>query len=461
MGWLSDFFNPISAPQAIWDGLSAIPGSPEAAAAGAYGGLRGDLSWNPYSEDNSVWDAGAGGTELSEDPNNRRIGRTIGTAIGAAFTGGALGTMGEGAGASATNAALADSAVGSAGYGASSASGAGASLGGSVGAGAQRGALVNGGLTAAKGGSGSDILKGAATGAVTGGIGGGVSYANPAEYAGITSPQYGRYFNNAISSGVNAGVTGGNLGDALKGSAIGSGINYGANGVANWANSSGGNMPYDMPDTGTLGGTMQDQYGENSSTMGGAILPAQIAANTEQTPYVANSPPPQSNPFKSVVQQFLGSGFTGTGNNGQVSGNGLGNMTGSLMGLYSAWQKRKQLGQLQSGLEGLYGQSSPYAQQLRNTLARHDAASGRRSQVGPREVELQARLAGLNAQMAPTLSNIMGQRNGATNMGLYNLAQLFGNTGMGRNVGDWGQSLYNQYLGSPMAGANVGPQQYD
>ena len=346
---------------------------------------------------------------------------------------------------------------GNQGYGAT-----GKSLLETMGQGALRGSVVNGGLTAAKGGSGSDILKGAAIGGVTGGIGGGISYANPAEYAGISDPQLGKYFNNAISSGVNSSLTGGNIGDALKNSAIGSGVNYGANGVANWANSPGGNMSYDMPDVGTIGGTMQDQYGENSATMGGATIPAQVAANTENIPYTDTAPQQQQNPFKTGVQQFLGMlAPSGASGSGQVSGNGLGNMTGSLMGLYSAWQKRKQLGQLQGGLEGLYGQDSPYAQQLRQTLARHDAASGRRSQIGPREVELQARLAGLNAQMAPTLQNIIGQRNGATNMGMYNLAQLFGNTRLGQTAGDWGQSLYNQFLGSPMAGANVGPQLND
>lgn len=345
---------------------------------------------------------------------------------------------------------------GNQGYGAT-----GKTLMETVGSGALRGAVTNGGLTAAKGGNGSDILKGAAIGGVTGGIGGGISYANPAGYVGINDPQYGKYFNGAVSSGVNAGLTGGNVGDALKNSAIGSGINYGANGVANYANS-GGNMSYDMPDIGTIGGTMQDQYGENSATMGGATIPAQVAANTENIPYTDTAPQQQQqNPFKSGLQQFLGIMAPSSSGNGQISGNGLGNMTGSLMGLYSAWQKRKQLGQLQGGLEGLYGQDSPYAQQLRQTLARHDAASGRRSQIGPREVELQARLAGLNAQMAPTLQNIIGQRNGATNMGMYNLAQLFGNTRLGQTAGDWGQSLYNQFLGSPMAGANVGPQLND
>lgn len=425
----------------------------------------------------------------------------IGGAYGAGSFGGGA-TAAEGA---TWNPALIDSYLGTSGYGASSASGlaGGATAGGfdggdggegldtggedfvrsssdraaqynnmgygagkdsflqTVGNGALRGAGVNGAMTAAQGGDMNDILKNAAIGGVTGGIGGGIGYANPAEYAGISDPSYQRYANNALSASVNAGATGGNIGQALGRSAIGSGVNYAGNGVANYVNSGGGDMPLgDMPDIGTLGGTMQgegSQLGENSATLGGMGSNLQAGADAAAS---YNTPQMGSNPFIPMVQQALG--LVAPNGSGGVSGNGLGNMTGSLMGLYSAYQKRKQLGQLQGGLQGLYGQDSPYAQNLRSQLARRDAAGGRRSQYGPREVELQAKLAGLNAQMAPTLANIMGQHNGATNMGLYNIAQLFNGTGAGQKIGgmagDWGQSLYNQLFGSPMAGANVGPQ---
>ncbi len=57
-------------------------------------------------------------------------------------------------------------------------------------------------------------------------------------------------------------------------------------------------------------------------------------------------------------------------------------------------------------LASLYGQNSAYAQQLRQTLQRADAARGRRSQAGAREVELQARLADLASRNAPQLQQL-------------------------------------------------------
>ena len=61
-------------------------------------------------------------------------------------------------------------------------------------------------------------------------------------------------------------------------------------------------------------------------------------------------------------------------------------------------------GQMTS-LAGMYGQDSPYAQALREQLQRKDAAAGRRSQYGAREVNLQAEL----AKMQPQVSNAMSQ----------------------------------------------------
>ena len=93
----------------IFQDLSKIPGSPEAVTSAVEGGLNGSLSWNPFSKSNSVWDTGAGGTQLSQNPTDRMIGRTIGSL----FAGGALGgALGGGASAS-TDAATAGSDIGS------------------------------------------------------------------------------------------------------------------------------------------------------------------------------------------------------------------------------------------------------------------------------------------------------------------------------------------------------------
>lgn len=66
-------------------------------------------------------------------------------------------------------------------------------------------------------------------------------------------------------------------------------------------------------------------------------------------------------------------------------------------------------------LESMYGPNSPYAQQMRETLARKDAASGRNSQYGPREAQLQALLADKGAQYAAQQGQMLRQYNDAIN----------------------------------------------
>jgi len=80
-----------------------------------------------------------------------------------------------------------------------------------------------------------------------------------------------------------------------------------------------------------------------------------------------------------------------------------------LLELYGSRQQNKQLNnnynqladqqqqQLQA-LNSLYAPNSAYAQTLREQLSRRDAAKGVRSQYGPREVELQAKLAAQQGQ---------------------------------------------------------------
>jgi len=82
----------------------------------------------------------------------------------------------------------------------------------------------------------------------------------------------------------------------------------------------------------------------------------------------------------------------------------------SLGGLWSSYQQNQDYGNLAGNLMSMYGDDSAYARQLRKELQRRDAASGRRSQYGPRAVELQARLAELNSRNAGTLANIYQQQ---------------------------------------------------
>jgi len=58
-------------------------------------------------------------------------------------------------------------------------------------------------------------------------------------------------------------------------------------------------------------------------------------------------------------------------------------------------------------LASMYGQDSPYAMELKKTLAAKDAAAGRNSQYGPRAVQLQSMLADKGSQYAQQQANML------------------------------------------------------
>lgn len=82
-----------------------------------------------------------------------------------------------------------------------------------------------------------------------------------------------------------------------------------------------------------------------------------------------------------------------------------------LLGMYAGYQGQKDAGSMLGGLQSLYGQDSPYAQVLRQQLQRRDAAGGRRSQYGPREVELQAKLAQMASGQIGNMSQLQQRQN--------------------------------------------------
>lgn len=116
-----------------------------------------------------------------------------------------------------------------------------------------------------------------------------------------------------------------------------------------------------------------------------------------------------------------GAASTGqSGNNSRGMGSDFAGALANIADIYSSNRASQDLKQnisaMQSGgpkqsLESLYGPDSPYAIQLRQQLERKDAAAGRRSQYGAREVELQARLADAYARAAPSFiqANTMNQ----------------------------------------------------
>jgi hypothetical protein len=292
---------------------------------------------------------------------------------------------------------------------------------------------------------------------------------------------------------------------------------------------------YDMPDVGTLGGTMQDSDGESSVTYGGFNSGAQDYANQgiydydfnqdfdlasmydfgSPSSYVyGNAAAPNTTPSEQVyskiddtfkrnpgigifaslipgvreayaaytgvrnlqkgnVLQGAGlvsaAGAASKGNFGPMAGYATGTITGNPMLAYGASQLANQvrgntsgtnptsssefnLAPIVEGLVGLYGNrgggnidgaaannaavsqqiqnlgsmygpNSPYAQQLRQQLERKDAAAGRRSQYGPREVQLQAALADKAAGVSDSMARL-AQSNQANQIALQDRKRL-------------------------------------
>jgi len=133
-----------------------------------------------------------------------------------------------------------------------------------------------------------------------------------------------------------------------------------------------------------------------------------------------------------------------------------GGMLEGLAGMYAANRGQRDTKQMLGSLQSLYSQDSPYAQAMRQQLQRRDAAGGRRSQYGPREVELQARLAQMASGQIPAMSQLQRQQQIARNSmlqqglgafqqmgGLKGLEALFGLGGQGGMFERAGTDLIN------------------
>lgn len=358
-----------------------------------------------------------------------------------------------------------------------------------IGWGAAKGGGINAGLTAARGGDASDILKSGAIGALGGGVAAGVSAYNPAGELGVNDPtaagainkgagglagslasggnpllgaasgaaggavqgynpaanvgldgQMGKYFNNALSSGASALATGQNPTSNVLGSAATSGLSVGLQ-AGNGALNTMGNNTNTNDDSWDFGsnagsapseGTGMPSYGNgggmsipsSSNPMSGYLNSPSFSSNPQpqqntSTPTnwdpssTVNSQggfgtsPQQSNPVKAMASSF-GGGASGSG--GGSSPSSFDNMAGNLLQLYQSHKNAGAYGGLANNLSSLYSPNSAYAQQMNNALTRSDAASGRRSQVGARQVQLQAALANVNSQNAPRLQSLYSQQ---------------------------------------------------
>lgn len=219
--------------------------------------------------------------------------------------------------------------------------------------------------------NGESPLKGAVNGAVSGtgslfNVGGSVGIENPGYQLGVNN-----LFNGLVSSRLNGGkMDNGNFFGALQ--------NF-MNGFSNENH---------MPNVGTMGGSSLEDQGLNTSLW-----------DTPQS----NSEQLNDASIRNIMDYSSVYGPSRMANTPTNSQNkpGMLDQLGTLASLYSLYQNGRSLSNQSRSLSGLYSANSPFAQQLEQRLARKDAASGRRSQYGPRNVELQAKLAEMAGNIAP------------------------------------------------------------
>lgn len=142
-----------------------------------------------------------------------------------------------------------------------------------------------------------------------------------------------------------------------------------------------------------------------------------------------------SNTIKDIVKG-VGSTLTGGGGNQQAGNFDITKILSSLAGIYAGNRQQEQAKDFYDKLSSQFGPNSAYAQQLRQELERRDSASGRRSQYGPREVELQAKLADQASKNLTTMTALMDKQNagltqqlqaGLTGGQVSGLNDIFGN----------------------------------
>lgn len=147
---------------------------------------------------------------------------------------------------------------------------------------------------------------------------------------------------------------------------------------------------------------------------------------SEASPYVAQGSPMAYN-AKPAEEASLGSQFTDFISSLMPnSPSRFGDVSQGLLGMYSGMRRRRAAKELMGGIGANRG---AYETQLRNNLARRDAASGKRSNYAGREVELQSALAQLDSRNAPALSQLNNERFSGLDTMLRSSLQMGGNLG--------------------------------
>lgn len=161
---------------------------------------------------------------------------------------------------------------------------------------------------------------------------------------------------------------------------------------------------YKTPDTASGGGIGGGSQG--TSLTGGDGKPSQ-----EQSQLQKDFLKLAGNQVKPGLGNVAAAGGSAMDDGKGLWGTGLtaNDIASGLQGLYGMYQANHNLGGLTRNLANMYSPNSMYADELRKQLTRRDAAAGRRSQYGPRETELQAKLAQQYSQNAPHLMQAQNQ----------------------------------------------------
>ena len=123
-------------------------------------------------------------------------------------------------------------------------------------------------------------------------------------------------------------------------------------------------------------------------------------------------------------------------------------------GSESATQNQSVINNQIKSLTDMFGQDSPYAKMLRQTLERKDAAAGRNSQYGNRETQLQALLAEKALQSSGAIGNLAQQSsaldnsvNAGRNTQLNALDSILNKTGVYDWTKDWAKDGLSSLFG--------------
>ena len=309
--------------------------------------------------------------------------------------------------------------------------GGGGGLAGNLGfGGGSLGGAINGAATGGLISAGNERRIG--RGLLSGGLGGFAGGSNFAKDLGVTNPIASAAVNRGIGATVGAIAGGADGGDAARAGLTGGlmggitqGLNSMGDGFSNfWNNLTGGGQ--------SSGGQSYDgnfQWPQvDASALDGMPLGGDLYSYSQgmQTPDVNYGMGGQGEVGQ---QQAMNVSMPSMGGLGSFLGNNAGNLASLLYGVYNNRKQQKALNGQMNNLQGMFGQNSPYAAQLRNKLMAQAAQRGTRSNVAGREVQLQAALAQNAAGLAPSLFNMQKAKGQLQNSLGSNLLNSFDKMG--------------------------------